>query len=293
MGKFADRMENEMSIRGFSPRTKESYLRCMRFFIKHTGVEPDKVTEAHINRFQIYLTKERKVSWSRFNQLVCAIMFFYRHVVIRPWVIKHVPYQKREKRLPVVLSRQEVLKLLEVLTNIKHRAIFLTIYSTGLRVSETVQLQPKDIESTRMLIRVNRGKGKKDRYVMLSPFLLEVLRSYWKACWATAEVKPLYLFPGADITKPLSRKALLKMLKKAAERAGINKEKVTGRILRHTFSTHLLEDGANIRVIQAVLGHRSLRTTSIYTHVNANYLTTTPTPLDTLAKTAKIKEGAK
>ena len=132
MGEFANRMKDEMSIRGFADETQKAYLACMRSFVKFCGQAPDKITEGDINRFQIHLTKERKVSWSRFNQHVCAIMFFYRHVIKKPWVISHIPYHKREKRLPVVLSRQEILKLLESMPNIRHRALFLTIYSTGL-----------------------------------------------------------------------------------------------------------------------------------------------------------------
>lgn len=291
MGEFADRMDNEMSIRGFAQQSKETYLRCMRSFIKYSKVSPDKITEEQINRYQVHLTKEKKLAWSTFNQHVCAIMFFYKHVVKRPWVIIHIPYHKREKKLPVVLSRQEILKLLEAMPNIKHRAIFLTIYSTGLRAGEVAGLKPRDIESDRMLIRVNRGKGRKDRYVMLSPLLLELLREYWKTLWASAKVKPEYLFPGTEVKKPLSRKTVWWLLQKAAGEVGIDERKVTSRILRHTFSTHLLENGVNIRVIQAVLGHRSLRTTAVYTHVAANYLTKTPTPLDSLCPGAKVKEA--
>jgi integrase/recombinase XerD len=293
MGEFATLMENEMSIRGFAQRTKESYLRCMRSFIRYSKLPPDKVTEAHINRYQIHLTKEKKLAWGTFNQHVCAIMFFYKHAVKRPWVIRHIPYHKREKRLPVVLSRQEILKLLAALHNIKYRAIFLTIYATGLRAEEAANLKPHDIESDRMLIRVNQGKGRKDRYVMLSPLLLELLREYWKTTWASAKVKPEYLFPGMEVKKPMSRKTVWWLLKKTAREAGIDERKVTSRILRHTFSTHLLEDGVNIRVIQAVLGHRSLRTTAVYTHVAANYLMKTPTPLDTLCPGAKAKEAGR
>jgi integrase/recombinase XerD len=293
MGEFADHMKNEMSIRGFSEETQRAYLACMRSFVKYCRLSPDKVAEEEINRFQIHLTKERKVSWSRFNQHVCAIMFFFKHVIKRPWVIKHIPYHKREKRLPVVLSRQEILKLLAAMPKIKHRAIFLTIYSTGLRAREAAGLKPHDIESDRMLIRVNQGKGKKDRYVMLSPLLLAVLREYWKTTWASVKAKPEYLFPGTEMNKPMSRKTVWWLLKKVAQEVGIDKYKVTSRILRHTFSTHLLEDGVNIRVIQAVLGHRSLRTTAIYTHVAANYLTTTPTPLDTLCPGVKAKEAGR
>lgn len=290
MGKYANHMDNEMSIRGFSEETKKSYLRCMKSFIKYCGLQPDKITKEHVNRYQVYLTKEKKVALSTFNQHVCAIIFFYKHVIKKPWIISCVPYMKKEKRIPVVLSRQEVLRLLGSLSNIKHRAIFLTLYSTGLRAKEVCCLKPHDIESDRMVIRINQGKGKKDRYVMLSPHLLEALRAYWKTRWASAKVKPDYLFPGSDITKPISKKGVRWMLKKSAERVGIDEEKVSSRILRHTFSTHLLEGGANIRIIQSLLGHRNLRTTEIYTHVASNYLTTTTSPLDTLLKAGTEKE---
>ena len=282
MGEYATRMENEMSIRGFSEETKKTYLICMRSFVKYYRRPPDKLTLDDINRYQIYLAKEKKVATSTFNQQICAISFFYKYVLKKPWLITNIPHQKTEKRLPTVLSKEEILKLLEAPGNPKHRALLSTLYSTGLRVGELSRLKPADIESARMMIRVNQGKGRKDRYVMLSPRLLDILRSYWKAYWSGAHLKPAYLFPGETPAVPLKRKSIYSVVKNAAKKAGIAAKKVSPHVLRHSFSTHLLEDGVNIRVIQSLLGHRSLRTTAVYTNVASNYLAVTPSPLDTL-----------
>lgn len=287
MGYFAKQMENSLRIRNYSLLSVKAYLRKMRLFVKYFKIPPDKLTLDDITRYQVYLVKERKVKWNTFNQSVCAIKYFYKYVVKRKWLIEHIPFQKVPKKLPIILSREEVIKLLEAPTNPKHRAILFTFYSTGLRMSELIALKPSDIDSNRMLIYVNEGKGKKDRYVILSPILLKVLRFYWKSYWSGCKDKPVYLFPGIDLKKPISRKGAWWIIKEAGKKAGLPLHKVSSHKLRHAFSTHLLESGANIRIIQELLGHRSLNTTAIYTHVAKNYLHKTSTPLDTLYKPDK------
>ena len=171
--------------------------------------------------------------------------------------------------------------------NLKWRAIIIMLYSTGMRPGEVSNLKPQDIESDRMLIRINQGKGNKDRYVILSPVLLKILREYWKAFYSKSQNKPVYLFPGAKLDQPMSRKGLFYAVKQVAKKAFADVKRFNCRNLRHAFSTHHLEDGTNIRVIQSLLGHRSLSTTAIYTHVAGGYLKTTETPLEKLLEDLK------
>jgi len=276
MGKFHDLMDRELRIRGLSESTRQSYLRSMRGFVRHFMRAPDELGVEHVKAYQLYLTKERQLAWSTFNLQVCAICFFYQRVLEVDWSIEQIPYQRTGKRLPVVLSKQEVVLLLDAVANLKHRAILMTLYSAGLRSSEALHLRVRDIDSARMMIRIEQGKGRKDRYVMLSAHLLAVLRSYWR------EERPAtWLFPGHDASRPLSRGSVDKIFARARERSGI-KKRITPHSLRHSFATHLLERGVNIRVIQRLLGHRSLRSTEIYTHVAETYVRDTQSPLDDL-----------
>ena len=276
MGKFHDLMDREIRIRGFSENTRRSYLGSMRSFVRHFMRAPDELGVEHVKAYQLYLTKERRVAWSTFNLQVCAIRFFYQRVLEVDWSVEQIPYQRTGKRLPVVLSKDEVVSLLGAVTNLKHRAILMTLYSAGLRSGEVVHLRIRDIDSARMMIRVEQGKGRRDRYVMLSTELLAVLRSYW------LEQRPSgWLFPGRDPRRSLSRGSVEKIFAQARERAGIEK-RITPHSLRHSFATHLLERGVNIRVIQRLLGHRSLRSTEIYTHVAETYVRDTQSPLDDL-----------
>jgi site-specific recombinase XerD len=276
MGKFYDLMDRELRIRGFAEGTRESYLRSMRGFVRHFMRPPDELTAADVKQYQLFLTKERRVAWSTFNVQVCAIRFFYRNALPVTWEVEQIPYQKTGRRLPVVLSGEEVVALLEAATNLKHRAILMALYSGGLRASEAVHLRLEDIDSKRMMIRVAQGKGKKDRYVMLSEKLLATLRQYWLESRPTS-----WLFPGQDPAHPLTRESLAKFFGRVREKARIQK-RVHPHTLRHSFATHLLERGVNIRVIQRLLGHRSLRSTEIYTHVAESYVRDTKSPLDEL-----------
>lgn len=274
MGQFRDLMDRDLQIRGYSPFTVETYLRHVREFVRYFMRPPDELTVEHINRYQLYLTEERKVSWSYFNQAVSAIRFFYLTSLKKNWNIKQIPYQKTGRSLPEVLSREEVGAILKATRNIKHLSILMTVYSGGLRVGEVVMLRVSDIDFERMVIRIEQGKGRKDRYVMLSKKLMAVLDEY------VEKYKPSHwLFPGQKPGRPLGRRSAQRIFKRSKEAAGINK-KVTAHSLRHSFATHLLEDGANIRVVQRLLGHRSLTTTAVYTHVAKDYLNETPSPLD-------------
>jgi integrase/recombinase XerD len=276
MGKFYDMMDRELRIRGVAEGTRESYLRCMSCFVRHFMRPPDELGAEEVKQYQLFLTKERHLSRGSFNVHVGAIRFFYRHVLTAAWRVEQITFQRPNRRLPVVLSGNEVLVLLDAVTNSKHRAILMTLYAAGLRIGEALRLRTADIDSGRMMIRVQEGKGRRDRYVMLSVALLETLRCYWRE----QRPDPL-LFPARNSSRPITRSSFEKVFSRARERAGIHKH-VTPHSLRHSFATHLLERGVNIRVIQRLLGHRSLRSTEIYTHVAENYVRDTVSPLDDL-----------
>jgi len=283
MGIFRNMMERDLQIRGFSPSTQQCYLGRMKEFVRYFMRPPDELTTDDINRYQLYLVQERKVSWGVFNQSVAALRFFYRITLQKGLEIERIPYQKTGRKLPVVLSQQEVKALLETLTNIKHRAILMATYAGGLRVSEVVNLHVIDIDSQRMTLRIEQGKGRKDRYVMLSAKLLGVLRQYWKTVRSSH-----WLFPGQIPGRHLTRSAVELIFYKARDGAGIAK-KVSVHCLRHSFATHLLESGVNIRKIQVLLGHRSLQSTQVYTNIANDYLDNTPSPLDILPNLKSFK----
>lgn len=276
MGKLQDRMDRELRIRGYAENTRINYIRAMRSFVRHFMQSPDQLTTEHIKQYQLFLTEDRKMSWSMFNLHVCAIRFFYREVLEVDWDVERISYHKRATRLPVILSGEEVCALLDAAQNPKHRALLMTLYAAGLRSSEATHLQLASIDSGRRMIRVDQGKGRKDRYVMLSERLLITLRHYWK------EYRPApWLFPGRDPKCPISISSVGLLFARIKKKAGIEK-RASPHSLRHSFATHLLEQGVNIRVIQRLLGHRSLRSTEIYTHVAQNYVRDTKSPLDDL-----------
>lgn len=281
MGKLRERMERDLEIRGFRPNSRKAYLHQIKALTRHFGRSPDGLTLGDIHDYQLHLTRERQVAWGTFNQAVCALRFFYGVTLGRPWAISGIPYQKGVRRLPVVLSREEVTRMFDAVDNLKHRAILMTIYAAGLRVSEAVHLRIQDIDSQRMTLRVDQGKAGKDRYVMLSPKLLAVLREYWRL-----ERPRPWLFPGRDGERPLTRASVHKVFQQTRRRAKIVKQ-VTVHSLRHSFATHLLESGVHLRKVQLLLGHRSLRSTQIYTHVTREDLWDTPSPLDGLPDSSK------
>ena len=277
MTPLRQRMIEDLTIRNYSPRTIEVYLDRLAKFAQHFGQSPDGLGPAHIREFQLFLVQRKKASWTQYNQSVCALRFFYRVCLGKTWMIEHIPFPKQPKQLPVVLSRQEVTRLFDALSNVKHRAILMTLYATGLRVSEALALQLQDIDSERMLLRVRHGKGGKDRYVPLSQTLLDQLRRYWRYYRP-----PRWLFPGADPGRALTAGTVQKLCTKAARKAGLSK-KVTPHTFRHTFATHHLEAGTNLKTIQVLLGHRTLKTTLIYLHVAAQAPGQSRQALDLLA----------
>jgi site-specific recombinase XerD len=279
---FEKLLAETLAAHGRSRRTQETYTLMLRLFGRylgqtHSNKALDTVAPEDIEAYQRYLVTERKVGFSSFNQSTCALRFFYRTCLGKSdWTIARVPYQRQRRVLPEILSPEEVAAIFEACHNLKHRALLMTSYSGGLRLGETLGLLPSDIDSARMMIRIEQGKGRKDRYVMLSPTLLQELRSYWKA------LRPArWLFEGRRRGQPLSPSTAEKVFTSAAGRAGIRKG-VSFHSLRHAFATHLLEGGTNICVIQALLGHKSLTTTQVYTHVARTYVNATTSPLDRL-----------
>jgi site-specific recombinase XerD len=276
MTELRQQMIREMRVRNYSPKTIKLYVAQVAGFAKYFGRSPDQLGPEHIRGYQVYLVEEKQASWSHFNVAVCALRFFYKITLGKDWVIQHLPYAKRPKKLPVVLSREEMERFLECLPHATHRLILMTAYSAGLRVSEVVTLKIDDIDSARMLIRVEAGKGGKDRYVPLSGVLLEILRAYWKVARPAT-----WLFPGRQPDHYISPRTVQRACHRAARKAGIRK-RVTTHTLRHSFATHLLELGTDVCTIQKLLGHRNLKTTAIYTHVSAAQIQATPSPLDLL-----------
>jgi len=278
MGKLSPlrrRMIEDMRVRNLSPATQEAYVRAVEKLSRHFGRSPDRLNLEDVRAFQVHLASQGN-AWSTVNQTVCALRFFYGVTLGRERMPKHLAYAHEPSKLPVVLSASEVARFLAAVPSVRSRAALTTAYAAGLRVSEAVSLKITDIDSERMTIRVEHGKGGKDRYVMLSPRLLEVLRSYWRVA------RPRdWLFPGQDASRPLNPVSLHRACRLAALAAGLDK-RVTVHTLRHSFATHLLESGTNIRVIQLLLGHSNLSTTARYTQVATSTIHGTVSPLDRL-----------
>lgn len=282
MTELRKRMSEDMSVRNLSPHTQRIYLERVAAFAKHFGQSPENLGSEEIRSYQVYLVQERKVCWATFNQTVCALRFLYRITLSKDWVVRHIAFPKKEKKLPVVLSLGEVSRFLRAVTSLKYRAALTTAYAGGLRISEVAKLQVGDIDSKRMVIRIRQGKGRKDRYVMLSPRLLDLLRSYWQA--ARPRTPSGWLFPSPAPgfeDQPISVKAIQEACRKACKSSGLNK-KVTVRILRHSFATHLLESGTDLRVLQVLLGHNNIETTTCYTHVSRSVISATFSPCELL-----------
>ncbi len=269
------RMIEDMRLRNLAERTIDTYVNRVAAFARHFGTSPEHLGPDHIRAYLLHLV-EQKASWATFNQTRSALRLLYRTTLKRPWVDDGVVCVKTPRKLPVVLSLEEVAQFFAVITNLKHRAILMTAYAAGLRLSEVVGLRVEDIDSRRMVIRVGQAKGRKDREVMLSPRLLAVLRRYWLA------VRPRdHLFPGRHPDRPISASAVQKICKAALRASGLNK-RVSPHTLRHSFATHLLEAGTDLRTIRILLGHSHLSTTARYTHVSTARLHGTASPLDRL-----------
>jgi site-specific recombinase XerD len=267
-------MIRDLQVRNLAPSTQRSYIHYVAQFAKYFHRSPADLTLEHVQIYQLYLLNERKLSPQTVNQFVSAARFLYLTTLHKPWGTEHFPHVATPQTLPVVLSQTEVLHLFKHVPSIKYRAALMTCYAAGLRISEAVNLLVSDIDSQRMVIRVQQGKGRKDRYVMLSPRLLEVLRT-----WCRAARPRGFLFPGSNHGH-MSAGSLQLACRDARRLSGIGK-RITAHTLRHSFATHLLENGTDLRVIQVLLGHSRITTTAHYTRVSNSLIVNTASPLDT------------
>jgi site-specific recombinase XerD len=265
MTPLRQRLIQDMQLRNYSPETIKGYVNFLAQFARHFQRSPVVLTPEHARQYQLHLLR-KKVSWSTFNQSVCALRFLYGTTLGRKDYVPRLPFGKKPKKIPVVLSRDEVLKLLQCILSRKQRMLLTTMYATGMRVGEAVRLRVADIDSRRMTILVACGKGDKQRLVPLSQKLLTELRLFWKT-----HRNPVWLFPSRRPDKPLSAAAPGRTLQRAKLRAGL-KRRFSTHALRHTFATELLEAGVDLFSIQKILGHRSLSTTACYTHVRRSHL---------------------
>ena len=270
------RMAEDMLVRNLAARTIDTYTYHVDRFARHFGKLPEDLGPEQIREYQLWLIQVNQASWSQFNQTGCALRFLYSVTIPRPWVVEMIPFGKRPKRLPTVLGQEEVHDLIQCVAHPKHRTILLTLYAAGLRLAEATHLRLPDIDSQRMQLKINAGKGGKDRYVPMSPRLLEALRTYWKL-----ERPSDYLFPGKTCDVPLSSATVQKACKLAAAQARISKP-VTPHTLRHSYATGLLEAGVDLLAISKLLGHSSFVTTMIYLHCRRPHLQAAPSPIDWL-----------
>jgi integrase/recombinase XerD len=276
MTSLRKRMLEDLRIRNYAPTTVACYIRSVAEFAQHFHRPPDQLGPEEIRSWQLFLLNEKRVKLSTYIQAVCALRFFYRNTLNRKIEIDRIPLPRYEQKLPVILSKEEVKALLEAPRNLGHRAILATMYGAGLRVSEATNLKVSDLDRDRKVIQVRGGKGRKDRQVMLSDSLREVLVAYWR--WK----RPTnWLFPGAKPGCPIARETVFDTCRKAARRAGIAKL-VHPHSLRHAFATHLLDDGTDLVVIQKLLGHKNLKTTARYLHVADSTVRSVRSPLETL-----------
>jgi integrase/recombinase XerD len=270
------RMTEDMMMRNFSPYTQRNYLFAVARFAHHFNASPADLGPEHLRAYLNHLIA-RKVSSSYFNINVAALRFLYTVTLEHDWALTKLPFQKRPRKLPTVLSSEEMTRFLASIPDGKMRAVLVTAYAAGLRVFEVVALRVRDIDNKRMVLRIGEGKGGKERLVMLSPKLLELLRVYWKAEHPRGE----WLFPGRDPGQHISIRSVQLACQIARESAGISKH-ITMHTLRHSFATHLLEAGTNVCTIKLLLGHRSLSSTARYLHVATNTVCAVPSPLDRL-----------
>jgi integrase/recombinase XerD len=269
------RMTEDMTVRNLSPATQRSYISAVSKFGRFFGRSPDRLNLEDVRTFQVHLVA-KGISWPALNQIVCALRFFYGVTLRRDEIPERIVYARQPRKLPEVLSAGEVVRFLEAVPSLRTRVALTTAYAAGLRASEAVSLKVANIDSGRMVIRVQQGKGGKDRYVMLSSQLLGILRTYWRL----ARPKD-WLFPGRDPANPIEVNVLHAACRSACAASGLAK-RVTVHTLRHSFATHLLERGTDIRIIQVLLGHSNLSSTARYTHVSSGLIRQTDSPLDRL-----------
>ena len=278
MTPLRQRFVDDLRVRNRSPRTIERYVSLVARFARHFGRSPETLGAEEIRAYQLHLL-DRRVSWSLFNQTVCALRFLFRTTLGRPELIEMIPYGKKPKTLPCVLSSEEVTRLIGAAQPGKERALVQTTYACGLRLSEAMHLQVGDIDSGRMVVHVRQGKGQKDRLVPLSARLLDELRAYWR--YGRGRVKTPWLFPNRTADGPCHGGGFQRRFRKLVVTAGISKP-ATMHTLRHSFATHLLEAGVDVMTLQKLLGHRNLSTTALYLHLRRDYLQQVPSLLDLL-----------
>lgn len=280
MTALRQRMLEELQRHNYSKETIRLYVFAIKDFARYFKKRPDLLTQGHMREFQLYLINERKLAVETVAQRITALRFFFVKVLKRPYEELDLVYPKLRQRLPTVLSEDEVAKLIESASSAYHRVILTTLYATGMRRAELARLKVSDIDSARMVIHIRQGKGGKDRDVTLSPRLLEILRDYWK--WRKPQV---YLFPSLlrpRPDKPITDKTIWYAVREAARRAGI-KKKITPHTLRHSWATHLLERGTDLKTIQVLLGHADLEATTIYLHLSQRHMQSMTNPVDALS----------
>jgi len=279
MSPLRKRMLEELQRRNYSPNTVRPYLYAVEDFARYFGKSPDKLSQEHLRQYQLHLVQDCKLAVETIVGRIAALRFFFVKVLGRPYRQIDLVYPKRPERLPIILSEEDVARLIESASSSYHRVILMTLYGTGLRREELCRLKVTDVDSQRMVIHVRQGKGNRDRDLPLSPKLLEVLRDYWR--WRKPKT---YLFPSLLRTrqeKPITSKTVWYAVREAARRAGI-KKKVHPHLLRHSWATHLLERGADLREIQVLLGHNDLETTALYLHLSQRHLQAIQNPIDAI-----------
>ena len=290
MTRLRKMMLEELERRNYTESTTRAYLQIVEDFARHFHRPPDQLGPEQIREYAAHLFSERKLADNTVAQRVAALRFFFTRVLKRAWHIEETPYPKKRKRLPIILSREEVNRLIESALTPFHRTILMTLYATGMRRAELANLKIADVDSQRMVIHVRGGKGRKDRDVMLSPNLLDELRRHYRRLRS----KPSdWLFPGGRWHGDQSRmsdKVVWQACREAARRAGIDKP-LHPHTLRHCFATHLLEEGADLRTIQMLLGHNDLKETSVYLHVSQRHLSAISSPLDHLPRFSSNSEA--
>jgi integrase/recombinase XerD len=280
------RMIEDMSIRKFAPKTQHDYVQRVKDFAAFLGHSPDTAKSEDVRRFRLHLASSGAGA-PKINATVSALRFLFKVTLDRPELAKHLSFMHEPRKVPVVLSPEEVARFLEAAPGIKYKAALSVAYGAGLRVSEVVSLKVSDVDSKRMMLRVEQGKGRKDRHAMLSPVLLELLRDWYRIARPQG-----WLFPGQNPANPMTARQLTRACHAAAHMAEITK-RVTPHTLRHSFATHLLEQNIDIRVIQVLLGHAKLETTALYTRVATNTIREVMSPLDRLTPLMPEKNEAR